>query len=44
MEISDYRKLRLGVDELNEQLAGGGLGITTETTVDGMIAVVAEKT
>ena len=43
MEISDYRKLRLGIDELNEQLAGGGLGITTETTVDGMIAVVAEK-
>lgn len=43
MEISDYRKLRLGVDELNEQLAGGGLDVTADMTVDGMIAVVAEK-
>lgn len=43
LSISDYLKLRLDTADLNRQLAGHGLIISTETESDGMLVVVADK-
>lgn len=41
-EISDYRKLRLDPDRINERLAAGGLKVASGSLLDGMIVVIAE--
>jgi SAM-dependent methyltransferase len=43
MKISDYLKLRLSTDELDDQLCARGLSILEHSVVDGMITVTAQK-
>lgn len=43
MSISDYRKLRLAADTVDQRLAAGGLEMVSRTVVDGMIVGVARR-
>ena len=43
LSISDYLKLRLDTRDLNAQLAGAGLPVTSSQTINGMIHVVATR-